>query len=175
MKTSKRNQRTARRFWRILLCLVMVLGMLPTAALAAEDDTEYDVAEEWHIVDKVYEDKIAAISMSIPLETTIQQGGTKAPAAEIFEFELVDTASVPQDLSYYGISLLNDLKIATNGEGTFTRTVDFMVNLENIERRYWHATKPVGSDQIRWYSKTFLLNEKTRAKQNGPILKQNMP
>ena len=49
MKTSKRNQRTAGRFWSILLCLVMVLGMLPTAALAAEDDTEYDVAEEWHI------------------------------------------------------------------------------------------------------------------------------
>ena len=45
MKTSNPKAKTARRFWSVLLSLVMALGMLPTAALAAEDDTEYDVVE----------------------------------------------------------------------------------------------------------------------------------
>lgn len=36
MKMSTQETRTARRIWSVLLCLVMVLGMLPTAALAEE-------------------------------------------------------------------------------------------------------------------------------------------
>ena len=38
MKTRRQEARTARSVWSILLCLVMVLGMLPTAALAEETE-----------------------------------------------------------------------------------------------------------------------------------------
>lgn len=38
MKMSTQEIRTARRIWSVLLCLVIVLGMLPTAALAEETE-----------------------------------------------------------------------------------------------------------------------------------------
>mgnify|MGYP001448901127 CR=1 FL=1 len=160
MKTCKRKERRTGRIWSILLCFVMALGMLPTAVLAAEDDTGYDVLEGVQIAGPSATVEIAAISIGFPLKVTVQQGGAKAPPAETFEFELVDTESTPQDPSYYGISLLDDLKIETDGEGTFTRTVKFDVKLQNIAAHHWHGVTPAGSDQIRWYSKTFLLNEK---------------
>ena len=160
MKTSNPKAKTARRFWSVLLSLVMALGMLPTAALAAEDDTEYDVVEGVQIAGPDAAVEIAGMSIGLPLKVTVQQGGAKAPPAETFEFELVDTESTPQAPSYYGISLLDDLKIETSGEGTFTRTVKFDVLLQNLAARHWRGITPAGSDQICWYTKTFLLNEK---------------
>ena len=160
MKTSNPKAKTARRFWSVLLSLVMALGMLPTAALAAEDDTEYDVVEGVQIAGPDAAVEIAGMSIGLPLKVTVQQGGAKAPPAETFEFELVDTESTPQAPSYYGISLLDDLKIETSGEGTFTRTVKFDVLLQNLAARHWRGITPAGSDQICWYAKTFLLNEK---------------
>lgn len=160
MKPGNPNKKTARRFWSILLCFVMALGMLPTAALAAEDDTEYDVVGGVQIGGPDAAVEIAGMSIGLPLKVTVQQGGAKAPPAETFEFELVDTESTPQSPSYYGISLLDDLKIETDGAGTFTRTVKFDVLLQNLAARHWRGITPAGSDQICWYAKTFLLNEK---------------
>ena len=148
MKTSNPKAKTARRFWSVLLSLVMALGMLPTAALAAEDDTEYDVVEGVQIAGPDAAVEIAGMSIGLPLKVTVQQGGAKAPPAETFEFELVDTESTPQAPSYYGISLLDDLKIETSGEGTFTRTVKFDVLLQNLAARHWRGITPAGSDQI---------------------------
>ena len=63
----------------ILLCFVMALGMLPTAVLAAEDDTGYDVLEGVQIAGPSATVEIAAISIGFPLKVTVQQGGAKAP------------------------------------------------------------------------------------------------
>ena len=52
------------------------------------------------------------------------------------------------------------LKIETDGAGTFTRTVKFDVQMQNLAARHWRGITPAGSDQICWYAKTFLLNEK---------------
>ena len=79
MKTSNPKAKTARRFWSVLLSLVMALGMLPTAALAAEDDTEYDVVEGVQIADPDAAVEIAGMSIGLPLKVTVQQGGAKAP------------------------------------------------------------------------------------------------
>ena len=79
MKTSNPKAKTARRFWSVLLSLVMALGMLPTAALAAEDDTEYDVVAGVQIADPDPAVEIAGMSIGLPLKVTVQQGGAKAP------------------------------------------------------------------------------------------------
>ena len=79
MKPGNPNGRIARRFWSILLCFVMALGMLPTAALAAEDDTEYDVVEGVQIAGPDAAVEIAGMSIGLPLKVTVQQGGAKAP------------------------------------------------------------------------------------------------
>ena len=79
MKTCKRKERRTGRIWSILLCFVMALGMLPTAVLAAEDDTGYDVLEGVQIAGPSATVEIAAISIGFPLKVTVQQGGAKAP------------------------------------------------------------------------------------------------
>ena len=121
MKTSTPNARTIRRVWSILLCLVMALGLLPATALAAVVDAGNGVVE-WR---PDGETTLAGRGASFVLEVVVEQGGTKAPPAETFEFELVDTAEDPQDPSYYGVGLTvgSDLEIQTNGAGTFQKTI----------------------------------------------------
>ena len=79
MKTSNPKAKTARRFWSILLSLVMVLAMLPTAVLAAEDDTGYDVLEGVQIAGPSATVEIAAISIGFPLKVTVQHGRRQGP------------------------------------------------------------------------------------------------
>ena len=61
--------RTMKRFWAVLLCLVMVLGLLPAAALADEgpemETTVLDITK------------------------TVAQAGNVAPGAATFTFELL--------------------------------------------------------------------------------------
>ncbi|MGO5116432.1 S-layer homology domain-containing protein [Candidatus Avoscillospira sp. LCP25S3_F1] len=158
MKIRNTSAKIAWNVWSILLCLVMVLGMLPTAALAA-DDTEYPEAGKVSIADNGIASIVTLQTISLPLEAKVQQGGMLESFVETFEFELVDTAEVPQDLSYYGISLLDHLKIEINGKGTFTKTVDFMVEMGNFAANHWRAVTPAGSDEVHWYAKTFLIQQ----------------
>ena len=80
MKKNSCKTNIAWRVWSILLCLVMMLGVLPTLALA---DGSVD-AGGFVIIKKV------------------EQGGTETPPAETFTFELADSnEDTPQNLSYY--------------------------------------------------------------------------
>lgn len=69
MKKNSRKTKFAWRVWNILLCLVMVLGVLPTLALA-------DEAPEMEITE-------------LSITKTVEQGGNVAPGAAEFTFELL--------------------------------------------------------------------------------------
>lgn len=92
MKTSNPKAKTARRFWSILLSLVMVLTMLPTAALA--DGT--------------------AVTGTFYIQVITDKGGVAIPSPETFTFEVTDKVEepeTPKDLSEYGITVLDQLKV----------------------------------------------------------------
>ena len=92
MKTSNPKAKTARRFWSILLSLVMVLTMLPTAALA--DGT--------------------AVTGTFGIQVNTSKDGVAIPSPETFTFEITDRvegSETPKDLSEYGITVLDQLKV----------------------------------------------------------------
>ena len=92
MKTSNPKAKTARRFWSILLSLVMVLTMLPTAALA--DGT--------------------AVTGTFGIQVNTSKDGVAIPSPETFTFEITDRvegSETPKDLSEYGITVMDQLKV----------------------------------------------------------------
>lgn len=92
MKTSNPKAKTARRFWSILLSLVMVLTMLPTAALA--DGT--------------------TVTGTFGIQVNTSKDGVAIPSPETFTFEITDRvegSETPKDLSEYGITVLDQLKV----------------------------------------------------------------
>lgn len=153
-----KEQKTTKRLLSILLCLVLMIGMLPTMALA----------EEWGKVpgssnEHTYE--LADTILDVSIVKHVQQNGTEAPPAETFEFEVEDTAKGEKHpLSYYGIGV-EDLKLSTNGVNDVEKTLRFRIPTKKDYTPYhWDAVTKSGSDTVAWYSKTFLLKEKNDGK-----------
>ena len=151
-----RKRKNTGRLLSILLCLVMVLGMLPTAALAAEDGASAE--DSGIITEKKFLQEVSVVKH-------VQQTGTKAPPAETFEFEVEDTArGEKHPLSYYGIDV-EELKLSTNGVGDVEKTFSFSVPwTDDYAAHHWKAVTKSGTDTVAWYSKTFLLREKNDGK-----------
>ena len=153
-----KEQKTTKRLLSILLCLVLMIGMLPTMALAEEwgrvpSDSKTDTFE--------YADRI----LDVLIVKHVRQNGTEAPPAETFEFEVEDTArGEKHPLSYYGIGV-EDLKLSTNGVNDVEKTLRFRVPTKKDYTPYhWDAVTKSGTDTVAWYSKTFLLKEKNDGK-----------
>ena len=152
-----KEQKTTKRLLSILLCLVLMIGMLPTMALA----------EEWGKVpgssdEHTYE--LADTILDVSIVKHVQQNGTEAPPAETFEFEVEDTAKEKHPLSYYGIGV-EDLKLSTNGVNDVEKTLHFRIPTKKDYTPYhWDAVTKSGTDTVAWYSKTFLLKEKNDGK-----------
>ena len=153
-----KEQKTTKRLLSILLCLVLMIGMLPTMALAEEwgrvpSDSKTDTFE--------YADK----TLDVLIVKHVRQNGTEAPPAETFEFEVEDTArDEKHPLSYYGIGV-EDLKLSTNGVNDVEKTLRFRVPTKKDYTPYhWDAVTKSGTDTVAWYSKTFLLKEKNDGK-----------
>lgn len=153
-----KEQKTTKRLLSILLCLVLMIGMLPTMALA----------EEWGRVpgssdEHTYE--LADTILDVSIVKHVQQNGTETPPAETFEFEVEDTAKGEKHpLSYYGIRV-EDLKLSTNGVNDVEKTLRFHVKTKkDYTADHWNAVTKSGSDTVAWYSKTFLLKEKNDGK-----------
>ena len=153
-----KEQKTTKRLLSILLCLVLMIGMLPTMALA----------EEWGKVpgssdEHTYE--LADTILDVSIVKHVRQNGTEAPPAETFEFEVEDTAKGEKHpLSYYGIGV-EDLKLSTNGVNDVEKTLHFRVPTKKDYTPYhWDAVTKSGTDTVAWYSKTFLLKEKNDGK-----------
>lgn len=153
-----KEQKTTKRLLSILLCLVLMIGMLPTMALA----------EEWGKVpsgSKTDTFEYADKTLDVLIVKHVRQNGTEAPPAETFEFEVEDTArGEKHPLSYYGIGV-EDLKLSTNGVNDVEKTLRFHVKTKKDYTAYhWNAVTKSGSDTVAWYSKTFLLKEKNDGK-----------
>lgn len=153
-----KEQKTTKRLLSILLCLVLMIGMLPTMALA----------EEWGKVpgssdEHTYE--LADTILDVSIVKHVRQNGTEAPPAETFEFEVEDTAREEKHpLSYYGIGV-EDLKLSTNGVNDVEKTLRFRIPTKKDYTPYhWDAVTKSGTDTVAWYSKTFLLKEKNDGK-----------
>lgn len=153
-----KEQKTTKRLLSTLLCLVLMIGMLPTMALA----------EEWGRVpgssdEHTYE--LADTILDVSIVKHVRQNGTEAPPAETFEFEVEDTArGEKHPLSYYGIGV-EDLKLSTNGVNDVEKTLRFRVPTKKDYTPYhWDAVTKSGTDTVAWYSKTFLLKEKNDGK-----------
>lgn len=153
-----KEQKTTKRLLSILLCLVLMIGMLPTMALAEEwgrvpSDSKTDTFE--------YADRI----LDVLIVKHVRQNGTEAPPAETFEFEVEDTArGEKHPLSYYGIGV-EELKLSTNGVNDVEKTLRFRVPTKKDYTPYhWDAVTKSGTDTVAWYSKTFLLKEKNDGK-----------
>lgn len=153
-----KEQKTTKRLLSILLCLVLMIGMLPTMALAEEwgkvpSGSKTDTFE--------YADRI----LDVLIVKHVRQNGTEAPPAETFEFEVEDTAKGEKHpLSYYGIGV-EDLKLSTNGVNDVEKTLHFRVPTKKDYTAYhWDAVTKSGTDTVAWYSKTFLLKEKNDGK-----------
>ena len=153
-----KEQKTTKRLLSILLCLVLMIGMLPTMALA----------EEWGKVpsgSKTDTFEYADMTRDVLIVKHVRQNGTEAPPAETFEFEVEDTAKGEKHpLSYYGIGV-EDLKLSTNGVNDVEKTLRFRVPTKKDYTAYhWDAITKSGTDTVAWYSKTFLLKEKNDGK-----------
>lgn len=153
-----KEQKTTKRLLSILLCLVLMIGMLPTMALA----------EEWGKVpgssdEHTYE--LADTILDVSIVKHVRQNGTETPPAETFEFEVEDTAKGEKHpLSYYGIGV-EDLKLSTNGVNDVEKTLRFRIPTKKDYTPYhWDAVTKSGTDTVAWYSKTFLLKEKNDGK-----------
>lgn len=135
-----------KKLFAILLCLVMVVGILPIVALAEENPREPVV--QFTIVKKVDKAENAV-----------------TPPAETFEFVLEDTADEKKPLSEYGITLLDDLKIDTDGADVYEKTVRAKIDMAKVNPNGgWNAIIPVGSQTVSSYNKTFHITEKNDGK-----------
>ena len=140
-------KRSRKTLFALLLALVMTLGLAATA---------------WATSEGVPAD---TLNLELTITKMVEQGGNVAPPAETFTFVLKDVVNegqTPKDLAYYGIELLDDLKISTAGTGTFKETFKFKLPASGFERYHWTSGTNVGGNGSARYYKTFLLTE-----QNG--------
>lgn len=126
-----KEKKNLRKLLSMLLCCIMVLGILPVTALAANTDTERDFRFD---VDK-----------------NVVQGGSVAPGTETFTFELAYGTVGENDHMYVftpddsitledcGIRFTNKT-ITTNGAGEQTYSLGGTVNLDLVNAdNHWEV------------------------------------
>ena len=129
-----------------LVALVMTLGLAATAWASEVAPTD-------------------SFEKELSITKMVEKTGDVTPPAEIFTFVLEDAAEEKHDLAYYGIQLLDDLKISTAaGTGTFEKTFKFKLPASDFERYHWTPGTNVGSNEIARYYKSFLLTEQKDGK-----------
>lgn len=139
----KRSRKTV---FALLLALVMTLGLAATAGATEVVPTE-------------------SFEKELSITKVVEKTGDVTPPAETFAFVLEDAAEEKQDLAYYGITLMDDLKISTAaGTGTFEKTFKFKLPASDFERHHWTSGTNVGSNEIARYYKSFLLTEQKDGK-----------
>lgn len=144
-------KRSRKTLFALLLALVMTLGLAATAWAAEVVPTDTNPFEKELSITKV-----------------VEKTGNVAPPAETFTFVLEDVVNegeTKRDLAYYGITLMDDLKISTAaGTGTFEKTFKFKLPASNFAEYHWNPSRNVGSDGIVRYRKVFLLKEQNDGK-----------
>ena len=142
-------KRSRKTLFALLLALVMTLGLTATAWAAEEVPT----------------DTKPPFERDLSITKVVEKTGDVTPPAETFTFVLKDAAETEQDLAYYGITLMDDLKISTAaGTDTFEKTFKFKLPASDFERYHWTSGTNVGSNEIARYYKSFLLTEKNGGK-----------
>ncbi len=136
-----------KKLWALVLALVMALSLCVTAwATGAEEDPANPMVQ-FTIVKKVEKAQNAA-----------------EPSAETFKFDLEDTEEVEKKTpATYGIDLQDELEIATNGVGTYEKTIHARINMRNVYD--WETIIPIGTQTVSSYYKTFLITEKNDGKE----------
>lgn len=145
MKTSNPKAKTARRFWSILLSLVMVLALLPTAALADE----------------------TTLTGTFGIQVNTSKDGVAIPSPETFTFEITDkveSGTPKEDLSEYGITVLDSLEVKLtdfNADQRPSATICVQVDPAKVrDNNGWIPEEgAVGSPD--YYTKQLTLKQKT--------------
>ncbi len=144
-------KRSRKTLFALLLALVMTLGLAATAWATEVVPTDTNPFEKELSITKV-----------------VEKTGNVAPPAETFTFVLEDVVNegeTKRDLAYYGITLMDDLKISTAaGTGTFEKTFKFKLPASDFAEHHWNPSRDVGSDGIVRYRKVFLLTEQNDGK-----------
>ena len=141
-------KRSRKTLFALLLALVMTLGLAATAWATSE----------------VAPTDTNPLERELSITKVVEKTGDVTPPAETFTFVLVDAAEEKHDLAYYGITLMDDLKISTAGTGTFEKTFKFKLPASDFERYHWTPGTNVGSNEIARYYKSFLLTEQKDGK-----------
>lgn len=154
-----KEKRITKKLLGLLLTCIMLLGLMPTVAMAATDNSEQPTQPFWFAVKK-----------------TVEQGGNVAPGQETFEFELV-YGEISENSQYQkeftpieGVSLadcgitFNNNTITTNGVGTqeylLGGTIDF--NKVYAQDGYWQDI--TGNDNTTERGISLKLTEKNDGK-----------
>ena len=143
-------KRSRKTLFALLLALVMTLGLAATAWATEVVPTDTNPFEKELSITKV-----------------VEKTGNVAPPAETFTFVLEDVVNegeTKRDLAYYGIELLDDLKISTAGTGTFEKTIKFKLPASDFAEHHWNPSHNQGSEEIVRYRKVFLLTEQNDGK-----------
>ena len=147
----KHMKRSRKTLFALLLALVMTLGLAATAWATGEVPTDTKPFEKELSITKV-----------------VEKTGNVAPPAETFTFVLEDVVNegeTKRDLAYYGITLMDDLKISTAaGTGTFEKTFKFKLPASDFAEHHWNPSSNAGSNDIVRYRKVFLLTEQNDGK-----------
>lgn len=140
-----------KKIWALVLALVMALALSVTA-----------VAETAEIVgpNPLPPGNETVVQFTI-VKKVVKAENAATPPAETFEFELEDTANEKKPLGNYGITLLDELKIGTDGVGDYTKTIKAKIDTAEVNPNGgWEAITPVGSQTPSSYYKTFHITEK---------------
>lgn len=145
-------KRSRKTLFALLLALVMTLGLAATAWAAEEVPT----------------DTKPPFEKELSITKVVEKTGDVTPPAETFTFVLEDWVKEGEKHppAYYGITLMDDLKISTAAAtGTFEKTFKFKLPAaSDFERYHWTPGTNVGSNEIARYYKSFLLTEKNGGK-----------
>ena len=155
MKPSTPKARTVRRFWSLLLSLVMALALLPTAALA-------DGGE---------------VTGAFKLMAKVEKDGVAIPSPETFTFEItdrVDAPETPKDLSEYGITVPDLLEVKlTDFESEANPSTIIHIKLDTTKisaENGW--TKETGAGGSPDYFKKYLTLRQTSEAKHGWLYDQ---
>lgn len=120
-----------------------VIGLLPTTVMAANDlETNFTIKK---IVEK--------------------DQNAMTPQAETFEFVLKDEGNMNKSPIDYGITILDNLTVASTGEGTYEKRINTKVDQTKInEANGWKPIVSAGTGQVTSINKSFLITEKNDEK-----------
>ena len=148
-----KEKKNLRKLLSMLLCCIMVLGILPVTALAANTEGNFRFGVDKNVV----------------------QGGSVAPGTETFTFELaygtvgennqhsvVFTPSDSITLADCGITFTNNT-ITTNGAGVKTEMLGGTIDLNKVNAEH-HWQPSTGDDSVTKNIITLRLTEKNDGK-----------